>query len=127
MVGWSDSTRHRDRPAGRDGLWAISIAPYGINVLIDPAPTAADTGVGLDGRSAPGLGVPRLPDGTALPQALDRHEAYAALYQRFADAWRVTDTTTLFDYDPGKGTTTYTIRDYPSAPKVASLRGARSG
>ena len=43
------------------------------------------------------------------------------LYERFADAWRVTDATTLFDYDPGKGTATYTIRDYPSPPKVAGL------
>ena len=43
------------------------------------------------------------------------------LYQRFADAWRVTDATTLFDYDPGKDTASYTIRDYPSPPKVASF------
>jgi hypothetical protein len=102
-------------------VWAIDIAPYGINALIDPAPGVVDVGGGLVGRSAPGFGVPRLPDGTALPKALDRHEAYATLYQRFADAWRVTDATTLFDYDPGKSTASYTIRDYPSAPKVATF------
>ena len=74
-------------------LWAISVGPYGIHLLIDPAPTVAESGAGLVGRSAPGFGIPRLPDGTALPKPLDRHEAYASLYQRFADAWRVTDTT----------------------------------
>jgi hypothetical protein len=102
-------------------VWATSIAPYGINALIDPAPSVLESGVGLVGRSAPGFGVPGLPDGTALPKALDRHEAYATLYQRFADAWRVTDTTTIFDYGPGKSTASYNIRDYPSAPKVATF------
>ena len=102
-------------------IWAISEAPYEINVLVDPASTAADVGRGLVGRSAPGLGVPRLPDGAALPKAVGRPDFYAMLYQRFADAWRVTDTTTLFDYDPGMDTASYTIRDYPSPPKVASL------
>ena len=105
-------------------VWALSVGPYGIHLMIDPAPNVADVGAGLVGRSAPGLGVPRLPDGTALPKALDRHEAYAALYERFADAWRVTDATTLFDYDPGKGTATYAIRDYPSPPKVAASRSS---
>ena len=103
-------------------VWAIDIAPYGINALIDPSPGVADGGGGLAGRSAPGFGIPRLPDGTALPKPLDRHEAYATLYQGFADAWRVTDATTLFDYDPGKSTASYTIRDYPSAPKVATFQ-----
>jgi hypothetical protein len=102
-------------------VWATSIAPYGINVLVDPAPAAVEDGVGLVGPSTSGFGVPRLPDGTALPKALDRHGAYATLYQRFAEAWRVTDTTSLFDYDAGKGTADYTIRPYPSAPKVATF------
>ena len=103
-------------------VWAISQGPYGINALVDPSLAALERGVGLVGRSTPGLGVPRLPDGTALPKPLDRHEAYTLLYQRFADAWRVTDATTLFDYDSGKSTASYTIHDYPTAPKVATFQ-----
>ena len=103
-------------------VWAISQGPYGINALVDPSLAALERGVGLVGRSTPGLGVPRLPDGTALPKPLDRHEAYTLLYQRFADAWRVTDATTLFDYDNGKSTASYTIHDYPTAPKVATFQ-----
>jgi hypothetical protein len=102
-------------------IWATAITPYGINVLVDPATTAGSEGRGLIGRSAPGFGIPRMPDGSGLPKPLDRHEAYASLYQRFADAWRVSDATTLFDYDAGKGTASYTIHDYPTAPKVAGL------
>jgi hypothetical protein len=102
-------------------IWVMSRGPYGLYALIDASPALVDGGVGLLGRSAPGLGVPRLPDGTALPAPLDRHDAYALLYQRFADAWRVTDATTLFDYDAGKTTASHTIRDYPAAPKVASF------
>ena len=60
------------------------------------------------------MGVPALPDGTRLPVATDRHQRNAVLYGRYADAWRVTDTTTLFDYDAGKTTATYTQKGFPA-------------
>lgn len=103
-------------------VWALSGAGYGVFALVDPSRAIVETGVGLIGRSAPGLRVPRLPDGTALPAPKDRHDWYALLYGRFADAWRVTDATTLFDYGAGKSTASYTIHDYPSAPKVATFQ-----
>ena len=109
-----------DLPDGT-AVWATSVPPYGLSILIDPALAVVENGRGLMGRSAPGFGVPRMPDGTALPKPLDRHEAYESLYRRFADAWRVTGATTLFDYEAGKSTSSYTIHDYPTAPKVAGL------
>ena len=36
-----------------------------------------------------------------------------AIHGPFADSWRVTDQTSLFDYGPGESTATYTDRDYP--------------
>lgn len=36
-----------------------------------------------------------------------------AIHGRFADSWRVTDQTSLFDYGAGESTDTYTDRDYP--------------
>ncbi|MBA2718286.1 MAG: hypothetical protein H0U52_03435 [Chloroflexi bacterium] len=102
-------------------IWALGRPPSGIYVLVDPSARVMAEGVGLLGPTADGLGIPRLPDGTALPSPLDRHEAYQSLYVRFADAWRVTDATTLFDYDPGKTSASYTIADYPAAPKIATF------
>ena len=102
-------------------IWVISEAPYGINLLVDPSPDLVANATGLLGRSAAGFGIPRLPDGTALPKPLNRHEAYDALYRRFADAWRISDATSLFTYAAGKTSATYTIAGYPAAPKVATF------
>jgi hypothetical protein len=46
-----------------------------------------------------------------MPGAL--HDRYLDLYQKFANAWRVTDKTSLFDYAPGASTATFTMRDWP--------------
>jgi hypothetical protein len=42
------------------------------------------------------------------------HDRYVALYQKFADAWRVTDKDSLFDYGQGTSTETFTMRNWPS-------------
>lgn len=48
------------------------------------------------------------------PAALtDRH---VALNRKFADAWRVDAASSLFDYQPGTSTATFTDRDWPSPP-----------
>jgi hypothetical protein len=58
--------------------------------------------------------LPDLPDGSSMgliPAALNQR--YIALYQKFANAWRVTDKSSLFDYAPGASTETFTMRDWP--------------
>ena len=64
--------------------------------------------------------LPRFPDGSALgprPAALiDRH---VQLNEKFADAWRVKTTTTLFDYAAGLSTVDFTDRNWPAAPGKA--------
>lgn len=58
--------------------------------------------------------LPALPDGASIgpmPNAL--HDRYLALYGKFADAWRVTNKTSLFDYAAGTSTDTFTMRDWP--------------
>lgn len=103
-------------------MWALSVGQWGINVQIRPSAGLHADGVGLLGSITPGgLGVPALPDGTRLPAASDRAHARSTVYSQFADAWRVTDSTTLFDYEPGKSTATYTIRPYPTNTVVASV------
>ncbi|WP_158619987.1 SBBP repeat-containing protein [Corallococcus sicarius] len=54
-----------------------------------------------------------LRDGTALTAPL----SFAQLYKNtpnFADSWRITQQESLFDYDPGQSTTTYTNSSLPA-------------
>ena len=52
-----------------------------------------------------------LPDGTVLQQPLTENE----LYQTFANAWRVLQQLSLFDYGPGQSTATFTDTNFPYA------------
>ncbi|WP_145675644.1 nidogen-like domain-containing protein, partial [Azospirillum brasilense] len=60
----------------------------------------------LDGNPANDLA---LADGTVLSQPID----YTVLYGNYADGWRVTQQTSLFDYKQGETTATYTDRSFP--------------
>ena len=71
-------------------------------------------GRGIAGSIANGSWLPALPDGTSLgtmPAGLPAR--YDTLYAKFADAWRVNDRDSLFDYAPGTSTNTFTNRDWP--------------
>jgi Ca2+-binding RTX toxin-like protein len=50
-----------------------------------------------------------LADGTVLAQPV----SFADLYGAYADSWRVTEATSLFDYDASESTTTLTDRTFP--------------
>jgi hypothetical protein len=47
------------------------------------------------------------------PMPSSLHDRYVALYQKFADAWRVKAKSSLFDYAPGTSTKTFTTRSWP--------------
>jgi von Willebrand factor type D domain len=83
---------------------------------------------GVMGRLAERSWLPALPDGTSLgpiPESLNQR--YQQLYEQFADAWRVTDATSLFDYAPGTNTATFTLDEWPrSNPKSCALEGQNS-
>ena len=60
----------------------------------------------------------QLADGTVLSQPLSSSE----LYGEFANAWRLTQATSLLDYGPGQTTTTFTDLNFPSdALSLANL------
>jgi von Willebrand factor type D domain len=62
----------------------------------------------------------RLPNGEVIELPDQRSSEYiGVLYRKFGDAWKVTDKTSLFDYEPGKSSADYDIPDFPAA--VASL------
>lgn len=69
---------------------------------------------GVMGALAPGSWLPYFSNGTSagpIPGSL--HQRYVDLYQRFADSWRVTAASSLFDYAPGTSTATFTMRAWP--------------
>jgi hypothetical protein len=75
-----------------------------------------------------GSWIPALPDGTSLgpkPDSIDQR--YQDLYEKFADAWRVTDATSLFDYAPGTNTATFTLDEWPrNSPQSCDVAGQTS-
>ena len=54
-------------------------------------------------------------DGTVLPLRI----AYQTLYHTFGDSWRIDQAESLFDYDPGTSTATFTLLDFPQGPFTA--------
>jgi hypothetical protein len=69
---------------------------------------------GVMGAIAPGNWLPRLPDGRFMgPRPTDLQQRYQDLYETFADAWRVTPATSLFEYEPGLSTNAFTIDAWP--------------
>lgn len=97
--------------------WYLNIGmvrtPTGSIEGASPSGSGVSTG-GLGGAIPSGSWLPALPDGSSMgpmPSAL--HDRYVALYQKFGEAWRVTDTTSLFDYAPGTSTSTFTLKTWP--------------
>jgi len=90
--------------------WWASQSRWYLNLEVDHTPALEGT-LGVIPKST---WLPALPDGAvlgAMPPAL--HQRYLDLYRTFADAWRVTDRTSLFDYAPGTSTSTFTLRSWP--------------
>ena len=67
--------------------------------------------------------LPLLPSGASvgpMPQSLN--ERYNTLYKTFANAWRVTDKSSLFVYAQGESTNSFTDRDWPSGQPPCNLK-----
>ena len=67
--------------------------------------------------------LPTLPSGATVgPMPESLHERYITLYKIFADAWRVTNKTSLFMYAQGTSTETFTDRDWPAEQPPSILK-----
>lgn len=96
-----------------DGMSVVIGGSYlDIYPFIDPSRAGKVEGVhgNYDGNP---LNDFSLPDGTDLTGGTGRI-SFQNLYTTFADAWRVTDETSLFTYLTGQGTGDFTSRDYPA-------------
>jgi hypothetical protein len=103
-------------------------AAYGIKAGAVPgaAPTGTQFPGGLMAAIPADSWLPVLPDGTSMgPMPDSIHQRYLDLYQKFGDAWRVTDKTSLFDYAPGTSTDTFTTRSWPPESPPCTIRGVK--
>lgn len=93
-------------PWATQGLWYLDV-----EVLSSPA---------QEGTMAPILPdnwLPLAPGGSSFgPQPAAVADRHMLLNTKFADAWRVTKTTSMFDYGAGSDTDAFTDRNWPPAP-----------
>jgi hypothetical protein len=75
---------------------------------------------GIMGPILAGEWLPRAPDGTSFgPRPVALLSRHIALNHKFADAWRVSAASSLFDYGPGLSTEDHTDRAWPAEPGKA--------
>jgi hypothetical protein len=120
------SSGGRIRPTSADGGIQIE-QPGGTVIVVTPAfwshhqvwymninVRRARATAGIMGPIAPGNWLPALPDGTQLgARPTDLGLRYDQLYRTFADAWRVTNATSLFDYEAGQSANTFAVANWP--------------
>jgi hypothetical protein len=90
-------------------LWWSSQSKWYLNLSVFHTPATE----GVMGLVQAGW-LPALPDGSSIgskPASLAQR--YVDLNQTFADAWRVTHSSSLFDYAPGTSTATFTNKEWP--------------
>lgn len=91
------------------GWWGWQNTWY-LNLIVRNTP-ATD---GIMGFIPSGSWLPRLPDGSSMgPRPATEPARYNDLNVTFANAWRVTNTTSLFDYATGMSTLDFTDRSFP--------------
>jgi hypothetical protein len=115
--------------------WWSSQSTWYLNVGVARVPTAAVSGAspgsasgvgGIAGPIAPQSWLPALPDGSSLgPMPASLHDRYVDLYQKFGEAWRVTDATSLFEYAPRTSTSTFTMKSWPMEKPPCDLPDVR--
>jgi hypothetical protein len=103
--------QHRDYTGVRiTPHWWASQNLWYLDIDMTPPPVTA----GVAGVIPPDGWLPALADGTSMgAKPADLKDRYTALYVKFADSWRVNDTTTLFGYSPGTSTKTYSMPAWP--------------
>ena len=93
-----------------------------LNVDVSRTPASE----GIMGALAPGSWLPALADGSSLgPKPAALHQRYVQLNQTFADSWRVTDKTSLFDYAPGTSPATFVLAGWPKENPPCTLPNTR--
>jgi hypothetical protein len=100
--------------------WWPSQSTWYLNV--DASRTSAMQG--LLGAVPKDSWLPLLPNGSSMgPMPSPLHQRYVDLYQKFGNAWRVADKTSLFDYRKGTSTKTFTVNNWPPEQPPCTVPG----
>jgi hypothetical protein len=100
--------------------WYLNVDVSRLGLVTDAGPSY---GRGISGAITNGSWLLPLPNGASLgPMPASLPARYDALYGAFADAWRVNDKDSLFDYAPGTSTDTFTTRDWPKQTPPCVVR-----
>jgi hypothetical protein len=94
-------------------MWAINAgAPDSLTVLFGPAESRKGTLHGLLGQFEGKAGA------ALFDRAGHRYEkpSFDDLYKKIGDSWRIKQSDSLFDYQPGQSTDTFTRKDLPAKP-----------
>ena len=105
QVEWADGTVAT--------VWRANI--YGLIVTVAPAKSRAGSLSGLLGNFD---GNPQ--NDVAEPGGVTFTPTFDRLYPSFADSWRVSAASALFDYPTGESTATFTNRSLPTRPATAA-------
>ncbi|MEK6304394.1 MAG: multicopper oxidase domain-containing protein [Acidobacteriota bacterium] len=82
--------------------------------------TQADAGI--MGAIPQNTWLPLLQNGASVgPMPTSLNERYITLYKNFADSWRLTDKSSLFVYERGTSTSTFTDKDWPAGEPPCKL------
>jgi FtsP/CotA-like multicopper oxidase with cupredoxin domain len=105
----------------------LTITPYfweSQNIwLLNVSVSHTQADEGIMGIISPSSWLPALPNGTNIgPMPATLHDRYITLYKTFANAWRVTDDTSLFVYTAGTSTKTFTDEDWPAEKFPCKLK-----
>ncbi len=104
------------------GAWYLNVDVSHLGLVSGDAATAR----GIAGAVPAGSWLPALPNGASMgPMPAGVQDRYIALYQTFADAWRVAATNSLLDYAPGTSTANFTMRDWPKQTPPCAVRGQK--
>jgi len=123
-----------DFPDGKTLLvtpaWWASQSEWYLNVDVSHLGLVSGDGTpfgrGIAGNIASGSWLPALPGGASVgPMPAGLPARYDTLYRKFADAWRVNDKDSLFDYAPGSSTETFTDRDWPPEQPPCRFRDTK--
>ena len=94
------------------GWWGAPQNTWFLNVNVYHSPALN----GIMGAMARGGWLPQLSDGSSVGPMLPEtpHQRFVTLNQTYANSWRVTNKTSLFDYAPGTSTATFTNPGWPA-------------
>jgi hypothetical protein len=111
-------------------LWYLNVNVHQTSAILGTMGKIAGVESGPDVAGGPTGGggwLPALPDGSSLgARPATEDERYEVLYEKFADAWRVKDDTSLFDYDTAsdESTATFTLDEWPrNHPQSCGIEG----